>query len=67
MPRSIWARRRRSCTGRKPAARETWLEGVCQTLKHDPGGAESVLKQLRYQAKVRPWAKGDEDVQRAIT
>jgi hypothetical protein len=26
-----------------------------------------VLKQLRYQRRARPWAKGDEDVQRAIT
>ncbi len=54
------------CRG-QPAARETWLEENCHALKHDPGGAEAVLKQLRYRAKVRPWAKGDEDVQRAIT
>jgi hypothetical protein len=51
----------------QPAAREAWLEENCHRLKHDLGGAEVVLKQLRYQAKVRPWAKGDEDVQRAIT
>jgi hypothetical protein len=51
----------------QPAARETWLEENCHKLKHDPGGAEAVLKQLRYQARVRPWAKGDEDVKRAIT
>jgi hypothetical protein len=51
----------------QPAAREAWLDENCHTLKHDAGGAEAVLKQLRYQVKVRPWAKGDEDVQRAIT
>jgi hypothetical protein len=51
----------------QPAARETWLDENCRALKHDAGGAEAVLKQLRYQAKVRPWAKDDEDVQRAIT
>ena len=51
----------------QPAARETWLDENCHTLKHDPGGAEAILKQLRAQAKVRPWAKDDEDVQRAIT
>jgi hypothetical protein len=50
-----------------PATREAWLEDNCHTLKHDPGGAEAVLKRLRSQAKVRPWAKDDEDVQRAIT
>jgi hypothetical protein len=33
----------------------------------DEGGAEWVLKQLRRLARERPWAKGDEDVQRAIT
>jgi hypothetical protein len=50
-----------------PATREAWMEENCHTLKHDPGGAETVLKRLRSQAKVRPWAKDDEDVQRAIT
>jgi hypothetical protein len=43
------------------------LEDKCHALKHEPDGAEAVLKQLRSQAKVRPWAKDDEDVQRAIT
>jgi hypothetical protein len=50
-----------------PATREAWMEESCHTLKHEPGGAEAVLKRLRSQARVRPWAKGDEDVQRAIT
>jgi hypothetical protein len=50
-----------------PAAREKWMEDRCHELKHDPGGGASVLKQLRSQAKMRPWAKDDEDVQRAIT
>ncbi len=50
-----------------PATREAWLEEECHVLKHEPDGAASVLKQLRSQAKVRPWAEADEDVQRAIT
>jgi hypothetical protein len=50
-----------------PATREAWLEENCHALKHDAGGAEAVLKRLRSQAKVRPWAKDDEDVRRAIT
>ena len=50
-----------------PATREKWMEDNCHTLKHDPGGGEAVLKRLRSQAKIRPWAKDDEDVQRAIT
>jgi hypothetical protein len=50
-----------------PATREAWMEESCHTSKHEPGGAEAVLKRLRSQARVRPWAKGDEDVQRAIT
>src|SRR3954462_547896 len=50
-----------------PHTKETWLEDACHRLKHDPGGAEWVLKQLRRLARERPWAKGDEDVQRAIT
>ena len=43
------------------------MDASCQTLKHEPGGAERVLKQLKSLAKVRPWAKDDEEVQRAIT
>jgi hypothetical protein len=50
-----------------PRTREAWLEDACHRLKHEPGGAEWVLKQLRRLARERPWAKGDEDVQRAIT
>src|SRR3954469_14237361 len=50
-----------------PRTKEAWLEDACHRLKHDPGGAEWVLKQLRRLARERPWAKGDEDVQRAIT
>ena len=36
-------------------------------LKHDPEGAATVLKRLKSLAKVRLWAKDDEDVQRAST
>jgi hypothetical protein len=50
-----------------PRTREAWLEDACHRLKHEPGGAEWVLKRLRTLARERPWAKGDEDVQRAIT
>jgi hypothetical protein len=50
-----------------PATREAWLEDKCHVLKHEADGAAAVLKQLRSQAKVRPWAKDDADVQRAIT
>jgi hypothetical protein len=50
-----------------PRTKEAWLEEVCHRLKHDVGGAGWVLKQLRRLARERPWAKGHEDVQRAIT
>ena len=51
----------------QPRTREVWLEEACHRLKHEPGGAEWVLKRLRALARERPWAKGDEDVQGAIT
>ena len=51
----------------QPATRRSWVDTSCHTLKHEPGGAAAILKQLRSLAKVRPWAKDDEDVQRAIT
>jgi hypothetical protein len=50
-----------------PRTREAWLDDACHRLKHDPDGAEWVLKRLRSLARERPWAKGNEDVQRAIT
>jgi hypothetical protein len=51
----------------QPVARQSWTDASCHTLKHEPGGAATVLKQLKSLAKVRSWAKDDEDVQRAIT
>jgi hypothetical protein len=50
-----------------PRTREEWLGDACHRLKHEPDGAEWVLKRLRSLARERPWAKADEDVQRAIT
>jgi len=51
----------------QPKTREVWLEEVCHRLKHEPDGAEWVLKRLRRLARERPWTKGDEAVERAIT
>ena len=50
-----------------PATRKSWVDTRCHELKHEPGGAAAILKQLKSLAKVRPWAKDPEDVQRAIT
>jgi hypothetical protein len=50
-----------------PQTRKAWLDDACHRLKHEPGGAGWVLKRLRSLARERPWAKGDEDVQKAIT
>jgi hypothetical protein len=51
----------------QPQTRKAWLDDACHRLKHEPGGAEWALKRLRTLARERPWAKGDEDVQSAIT
>jgi hypothetical protein len=51
----------------QPQTRKAWLDDACHRLKHEPGGAEWVLKRLRSLARERPWARGDEDVQSAIT
>ena len=50
-----------------PATRKSWADARCHVLKHEPGGAAAILKQLKSLAKARPWAKEHEDVQRAIT
>jgi hypothetical protein len=51
----------------QPQSRKAWLDDACHRLKHEPGGAVWVLKRLRSLARERPWAKDDEDVQKAIT
>jgi hypothetical protein len=51
----------------QPEIRRQWMDDSCHTLKHEAAGAGVVLKRLRSLARVRPWAKHDEDVQRAIT
>jgi hypothetical protein len=51
----------------QPQTRQAWLDEACHRLKPDVGGAVWVLKRFRSLARERPWAKGDEDVQRAIT
>ncbi len=51
----------------QPQTRKAWLDDACHRLKHESGGAEWVLKRLRTLAKERPWARGGEDVDRAIT
>ena len=51
----------------QPQTRKAWLDDACHRLKHEVGGAEWVLKRLRSLARERPWAKGEEDVDRAIT
>src|SRR5512144_380962 len=50
-----------------PQTRRVWLDEACHRLKHDVDGAVWVLRRLRSLARERPWAKDDEDVQKAIT
>jgi hypothetical protein len=47
--------------------REAWLEESCHTLKHEAGGAATILKQLKSMAAGRPWAKDHEAITSAIT
>ena len=51
----------------QPQTRKAWLDDACHRLKHELGGAAWVLKRLRSLARERPWARDDEDVQKAIT
>jgi len=51
----------------QPATRRSWVDTSCHRLKHEPGGAAAILKQLKSLAKARPWARDHADVQRAIT
>ncbi len=51
----------------QPQTRKAWLDDACHRLKHESGGAEWLLKRLRTLARECPWAKVDEEVERAIT
>jgi hypothetical protein len=51
----------------QPKTPPGWRDERCPRLRHDVAGAETVLKPLRSLAQTRPWAKGDEEVERAIT
>jgi hypothetical protein len=46
---------------------ETWMENRCHRLKHEPGAAGELVKEVQRLARVRPWAKKAEEVTRAIT
>jgi hypothetical protein len=46
--------------------RKSWLEEMCHVLKHEAGGAGRVIRDLRSKARVRPWAKGSEEVVAAL-
>jgi hypothetical protein len=50
-----------------PQDRKAWVDDACHRLKHEADGADGVLKRLRSLARERPWATGEEDVDRAIT
>jgi len=47
-------------------ARKTWLDEMCHVLKHEPAGAERVIRDLRSKVKTRPWAKTSEEVTAAL-
>jgi hypothetical protein len=47
-------------------ARKSWLNEMCHVLKHGPAGAVRVIQDLRSKARVRPWAKGSEEVVAAL-
>jgi len=51
----------------RPAEKETWLEERCHRLKHEPGAAKAILKELRTLATVSRTGNGHADVEAAIS
>ena len=51
----------------QPPTCQTWMDESCHKLKHEAGGAAGNLEAVEVVVKGAPWAKEDEDVQRAIT
>jgi hypothetical protein len=51
----------------REASRRVWLEEMCHVLKHElGGGAARVIRELKSQARTRPWAKASEVVVDAV-
>jgi hypothetical protein len=51
----------------RPATKEGWLEDHCHTLKHEPGAAGAIVKELKKLATTNRKANGHADVEKAIT
>jgi hypothetical protein len=51
----------------KPAEKEQWLEDRCHALKHEPGAAGAILKEVKRRATVNRRANGHEEVEQAIS
>ena len=52
---------------RTPEAKAAWLEGSCHRLKHEPGAARQLIKDLRRMAAQKGVSLDQEDVAAAIT
>src|SRR5436305_1635674 len=52
---------------RSPDAKRAWLESSCHRLKHEPGAARQLIKDLRRMAAQKGVSLGQEDVAAAIT
>jgi hypothetical protein len=52
---------------RRPEAKAAWLEGSCHRLKHEPGAAHQLIKDLRRMAAEKGVSLDQEDVAAAIT
>jgi hypothetical protein len=51
----------------RPAEKEQWLEDRCHDLKHEPGAAGAILKEVKKLATVSRRANGHEAVEETIT
>jgi hypothetical protein len=52
---------------RSPDARRAWLEGSCHRLKHEPGAARQLIRDIKRMAAEKGVSLDQEDVAAAIT
>jgi hypothetical protein len=52
---------------RTPKAKSAWLEGVCHRLKHQPGAARQLIRDLKRFAAEKGVASGHPDIEAAVT
>ena len=63
----LWPMRPRRCSPATPGAKRPWLEASCHRLKHEPGAARQLIRDLRRLAAEKGVPPDQPEVEAALT